>query len=336
MKKEFNEIMHELKSKIYHPIYFLEGEEPYFIDCISNFAEEKILSEGEKSFNQFILYGKDTSVKQINDYVRGYPMMGNYQVVIIKEAQNIKADDWEQMAAYFEKPLKSTLLVICHKHKKLDKRKSFSKTIVDRSVFFTSEKMYDNKIPSWVVQWFRDEGYKISEPAAEMMAEFIGNDLSRIASEGEKLKINVAKEKTIDIDDITKNIGLSREYNSFELNKAISARDILKANRIINYFASNPKNNPPVMTIGTLFSHFQKLYVAHTAGAYDKNSVASAIGVNPFFAGEYLTAMKNFPLKKTETVLQTIGEYEMKFKGVNSVNTEQDELMKEMIFKILH
>ncbi len=336
MKKEFAEVMKELKSKIYHPIYFLEGEESYFIDRISDFIEEKILSDSEKSFNQFILYGKDTSVKQINDYARGYPMMGNYQVLIVKEAQNIKVDEWEFMLSYFEKPLKSTILVICHKHKKLDKRKKFAKTIVDSSIFVTSDKMYDNKLPNWIITYIKEEGFKISDPAAALMAEFVGNDLNRIATEVEKLIINIPKEKTIDIDDITKNIGISREYNSFELNRALAHRDIVKANRIINYFASNPKNNPAVLVIGTLFSYFQKVYVAHSSGARDKGTVVSALGINPFFADEYLIAMKNFPPKKTESILQTIGEFEMKFKGVNSINTEHHDLMQEMIFKILH
>lgn len=336
MKKDYADVLKELKNKIYHPIYFLEGEEAYFIDRISDFIEQKVLNDSEKSFNQFILYGKDTSVKQINDYARGYPMMGNYQVLIIKEAQNIKVDEWEFMIPYFEKPLKSTILVICHKHKKLDKRKKFAKTIAENSVLVTADKMYDNKLPAWISTFVKEEGYKISEPAAELMAEFVGNDLGRIATEIEKLIINIPKEKTIDIDDITKNIGLSREYNSFELNRALAYRDVLKANRIINYFGANPKNNPAVVVIGTLFSYFQKVYIAHSSGARDKGSVASAIGINPFFADEYLVAMKNFPPKKTESILQTIGEYEMKFKGVNSTNTEHHDLMQEMIFKILH
>ncbi|GDX52533.1 DNA polymerase III subunit delta [Bacteroidota bacterium] len=336
MKKEFTEVMRELKSKIYHPIYFLEGEEAYYIDSISNFIEQKVLNDSEKSFNQFILYGKDTSINQINDYARGYPMMGTYQVVIVKEAQNFKADEWEKLLPYFEKPLKSTILVICHKHKKLDKRNKSVKKIVDHSVFLTADKIYDSKLPQWIITFIKEEGLKISEPAAALMAEFVGNDLNRIATEIEKLIINIPKEKTIDVDDITKNIGLSREYNSFELQRALAFRDVLKANRIINYFASNQKNNPAVLVTGTLFGYFQKVYVAHSFGARDKNTVASAIGINPFFADEYLTAMKNFPPLKTEQVLQTIGEYEMKFKGVNSANTSQAELMKEMIFKILH
>ena len=336
MKKEYSDVIKELKSKIYHPVYFLEGEEGFYIDSISNFIEHKVLTDSEKSFNQFVLYGKDTNVNQINDYARGYPMMGTYQVVIVKEAQNIKVDEWEMMIPYFEKPLKSTILVICHKHKKLDKRKKFVKTIVDHSVFVTSDKIYDSKLPQWIENHIKEEGFKINEPAAALMAEFVGNDLNRIATEVEKLIINIPKEKTIDVDDITKNIGLSREYNSFELNRALAFRDVLKANRIIKYFASNPKSNPAVLVTGTLFGYFQKVYVAHSFGARDKNSVASAIGINPFFADEYLTAMKNYPPKKTELVLQTIGEYEMKFKGVNSTNTSQDELMKEMIFKILH
>lgn len=336
MKKEFAEVMRELKSKIYHPIYFLEGEESYYIDSISNYIEQKVLNDSEKSFNQFVLYGKDTSIKQINDYARGYPMMGTYQVVIVKEAQNFKADEWEKLLPYFEKPLKSTILVICHKHKKLDKRNKSVKKFVDHSVFVSADKIYDSKLPQWIITFFKEEGYKISDPAAALMAEFVGNDLNRIATEVEKLIINIPKEKTIDVDDITKNIGLSREYNSFELQRALAFRDVLKANRIINYFASNQKNNPAVLVTGTLFGYFQKVYVAHSFGARDKNAVASAIGINPFFADEYLTAMKNFPPLKTEQVLQTIGEYEMKFKGVNSASTTQAELMKEMIFKILH
>ncbi|HAP00446.1 MAG TPA: DNA polymerase III subunit delta [Bacteroidetes bacterium] len=336
MKKDFASTLKEIKSKIFHPIYFLEGDEPYYIDLLSSYIEDHALSDSEKSFNQHVIYGKDVTPLQIRELASGYPMLGNYQVIIVKEAQSIRADAWEPMEHYLQKPLKTTILVICHKYKSIDKRTRFGKMITEHTVHLVSKKIYESELPDWILRYAHEEKLKLTEEAAMLLAEFIGNDLSRIASELKKLLINIPEGKTIDANDISSNIGMNREYNSFELNRALGEKNVLKANRIIQYFGSNQKANPMVMTLGTMFSYFQKIYVAHVSRATDKNAVAQAIGVSPYFAGEYLTAMRNFPLPKVEYVLQTISEYDLKSKGVNIANNDSGELLRELIYKILH
>ncbi len=332
--QDYKEILSDLKKKIYRPIYFLVGEEPYFIDKITSYIEHKVLTEGEKGFNQTVVYGKDTNAKQISNIARGYPMMGNYQVVIVKEAQHIK--NWDDLLSYVEKPLKSTILVLAAKQDKLDKRTKFSKAIAEHGVLMESKKMYDDKIPAWVHQHLKEEDYTISPKGAALLVEYVGNDLSRLVNELEKLMLNIPKDKEIDEADIEKNIGISKDYNSFELNKALGMKDVLKANRIVNYFASNSRANPFVLTLGSLYNYFDKLYMIYHLQHLPDKEIAAELGVHPFFMNEYKAATRNYPPTKLESVIGMLHEYDLKSKGLNSVAMGEGELLKELVYKILH
>lgn len=312
----------------------LSGEEPYFIDIISDYIEENILTEEEKGFNQSVLYGRDTDAKMIADYARRYPMMASHQVVIVKEAQEIK--NLEELISYVKKPLASTILVICHKHKKYDKRKSLVKAVEETGVYFESARIKEDKMESWIHTRVETAGYKISPKAAVMIADFLGNDLSKVANEITKLSISLPLGSLISEDLVESNIGISKDFNIFELQTALGQRNYLKANRIINYFASNPKDNPLIKNVILLFSFFQKVLIYHALNDKSNKEVASALGVNPYFTGEYHTAARNYPFEKTVQIIGLIREYDLKAKGLESGSATEVDLMKELIYKILH
>lgn len=299
------------------------------------------MTEGERGFNQTVLYGKEADILTIISTAKRYPMMSEYQVVIVKEAQNLKfgkSDTKEDpLATYLENPLKSTILVFCYKYGTLDKRLKIAKSIEKHGVLFESKKLYDNQISEWASKFVESKGFKIEGKAAAMIAEFLGNDLGKVANEIEKVLINMGDRKTISMDDIEKNIGVSKEFNSFELNSAIVKRDVLKANRIIDYFAANKKENPIVLIIGNMNSFFSKLFTYHFLQDKSKGNVAKELKVNPFFVTEYETAARNFNFDKTCQVISLLREYDLKSKGVdNTGNTEEGELLKELVWKILH
>ena len=332
----FEQIMTELKRKQYRPVYFLAGEEPYFIDLISDHIAENALSEDEKVFNQIILYGKDTSVYTVLDAAKRYPMMSQYQVVILKEAQNLK--EMDKLQYYMEKPLKSTILVICHKDKP-DKRLKLYK-IVDKSkdaAVFESKKLYDNQMPTWITGYLTERGYVIIPAAAALLTEYLGSELSKVANELNKIIITLpTNDKTITLEHIEKNVGISKEYNVFELQKALSEKNVLKANRIIDYFARNPNSNPMVMVISSLYSYFVKILTFHYLPDKSQSTVASALKVNPFFVKDYEAAARKYPAPKIIQIISILREYDMKSKGVGSSSASDGDLMREMIFKILH
>ncbi len=333
--QDFTEIMKDLKNRIYHPVYFLFGSEPYFVDTVTQYIEQNILSEGEKGFNQTVVYGKDINAMQIGDLASRYPMMGNYQVVIVKEAQHIK--DWNNLTGYAEKPLKTTILVLSGKQEKLDKSsKELSKIVTKHGALMESKKLYDNQVPAWITQYLKEMNYTISPKASMLLVEYIGNDLSRLANELTKLSLNVTAGKEISESDIEKNIGISKDYNSFELNKALGMKDVLKTNRIVNYFISNPRSNPMVVTIGSLQSYFNKIYSIHYLKNLPDKDVMSKIGVNQFFFREYKAASYNYPIAKTESIINLLHEYDLKSKGMNVPAVNEGELLKELVYKILH
>jgi len=329
-----NDILSELKNKIYHPIYLLEGEETYFIDLVSDFMEKNILPEGERSFNQTVLYGKETTALDIRTRALNYPMFSNYQVLIVKEAQGLKK--WDDLVAYFEKPVKSTILVLCHKHENFDKRTKAAKALQSNGVIFTSKKIYENKLPEFIHQVAGEQGLTINPHATHLLIEYVGNDLSRIIHELEKLKLNLKGKTDITLDDIELNIGISKEYNTFELAKALAYKDVLRANRIADYFASNPRSNPLVLTLGSLQSYFTKVFLLHQSKAKSDGEIAGAIGVLPFLATEYRVARQNFPQGKVASVFSLLHEYDLRSKGVNDTGTREGALLKELVFKILH
>jgi DNA polymerase-3 subunit delta len=332
----FENILLDLKNKIYSPVYFLYGEESYFIDVISDFIEKNVLTELEKEFNQTIIYGKDIDIPTLISYARRFPMMSNYQVIIVKEAQDL--DKLEELEPYVLNPLESTLLVLCYKYEKIDRRKTLFKNIEKKGILFESARIYDNKIPDWIGEYVRKMNYTISTKACFLLAEFLGNDISKIVNEISKLIINIPEKQEITEEYVEKNIGISKDYNVFELQKALGKKEVLKANQIINYFAANPRENPLVKVIPLLFSYFSKILIYHHLRDKSRNNVASALSVNPFFVMDYQQAAANYSSAKITSVISLLREYDLKAKGVDSSGTSfpDGELMKELIFRILH
>ena len=331
----YNEIIKSLRAKDYKPVYFLHGEESFYIDSIADFIENKVLSEGEKSFNQTIFYGKDTDSKTLIDTACRYPMMASHQVVILKEAQDMKG--LQELQPYIEKAVPTTILVICHKHKKLDSRTKFAKSLKKHAVLFESKKLYDNQVPDWIADYLKSKKMTTKPSAAQLIAEYLGTNLSKIANELNKLAINLDEGTKIDEKHIQENIGISKDYNVFELQKALGMRDVLKANRIIQYFIANPRKNPLVMIIGTLYNYFSKIYMLHFLRNLPDRELSNALKLrSDYFLREYKSTARNYNLAKTQNVISVLKEYDLKSKGVDSDATPEGELMKEMVYKILH
>lgn len=337
-----DDILKNLKNRKYKPLYLLHGDEPYFIDQVSNFVEDELLSEAERGFNQTVLYGKDTDVMTVLNAAKRYPMMAEYQVVLVKEAQDMKwgRDDDDKktinpLLSYLENPLLSTILVFCYKYGKFDKRKKTYKAIEKNGIVFESTTLYDNKIPSWIEGVVTSKGYQIDQQASAMMAEYLGNDLSKIANELEKLMLNVAAGQAITMQHVQDNIGISKEYNVFELQSALSRKDPFKVNQIINYFEANPKANPIVLVLGNLNNFFSKVLLYHYAKDKSPQSLARELGVNPYFIKDYELAARSYNYGKSMQIISLLREYDLKSKGVDS-NAGPGELMKELMFKILH
>jgi len=331
----YNELLKSLEKKIYHPVYILMGEEPYFIDQISDYLASHVLEEGERSFNQTVLYGKDAEIDTILTAARRFPMMSAYQVVIVKEAQNLKTLE-DDLLSYVENPLKSTILVICFKYKSMDKRKKFLKVAEAKGVVYESKKIYENQLTPWIHNYCREKNYTIQPQASAMLAEYLGTEISKVVNELDKLMILLPAGSAITPLDIEKNIGISKDFNVFELQNALGVRDVLKANRIINYFGANPSLNPIQKTIFNLFSFFSKLLKVQLMTDKSKGNVAKVLGVSPFFIDNYMVAARNYPTKKVVEVIAILREYDMKSKGVGNVSSSVADLQREMIYKILH
>ncbi len=352
---EFNDILLDLKRKLYKPVYFLHGEEPYFIDEISDYIEKNVLDEADKGFNQTIVYGKDSDLSSIIGIAKGFPMMGERQVIIVKEAQTLKefarksAEDGgseekeskkdaakSPLAAYLENPQPSSILVFCHKYKKIDSRTSLAKLIAKQAVLFESKKMYDDKLPNWITSYLKDRKYSITPQAAALLAQHLGNDLSKIVNELGKLFVSLPEGTEIIPDHIQQNIGISKDFNVFELQDALAKKDVLRANRIVQYFAANPKDNPLVLTTASLYGYFHKILLYHFTPDKSRNAIAAALGVNPFFVSGYETAARNYNTGKLKSIISYLRECDVRSKGVDNVSTEDGELLKELVFKILH
>ena len=334
-KDQFSEILGNLKKKIYAPVYFLHGEEPFYIDLISDFIEENVLSDVEKEFNQTVIYGKETDVATIRSYARRYPMMSNYQVVIVREAQNL--GNIEELQSYVEEPVPSTLLVLCHKYKKIDGRTAFAKNLSKHAVLFESAKIYDDQVPDWIVKYVEEKKYGISPKAAILLADFLGNDLSRIVNEITKLIINLKPGSEITDKIIESNIGISKEFNIFEFQKALGKKDVVKANQIINYFGANQKTNPLAKVIPMLFSFYSKILLFHEFP--DKNNskdLSIALGVNPFFLNDFKLAARNYTREDLVKIMSILRDYDLKSKGVDNLTAKDGELGKELVFRLLH
>jgi len=336
------DIIKDLQHRKYKPLYLLHGDEPYYIDLVSNFVEHQLLPDAEKGFNQTVFYGKDTDIMAVLGASKRYPMMADHQVVLVKEAQDMKwgSDDTDKkninpLLSYLENPLSSTILVFCYKYSKFDKRKKIYKAIEKNGLIFDSVPLYDSKVHAWIEDFISDKGYKINQQASLMLAEYLGNDLSKIANELEKLMLNVASGQEITLKHIHDNIGISKEYNVFELQTALSKKDAFKANQIINYFEANPKANPIVLVLGNLNNFFSKVLTYHYLKDKSPQNIARELGINPFFVKDYEQAGRSYNYNKTIQIIGHLREYDVKSKGVDS-NTDHGGLMKELVFKILH
>jgi len=335
MPATFEEIISDLKKRIFKPVYFLAGDEPYYIDLITDFIAEKVLSEEEKAFNQVIIYGEETSVNSIIETSRRFPMMASHQVVIVKEGQALKKI--EDLAIYLDKPLLSTILVLNYKYKVIDKRTKLYKALDTQGVYFESMRLRDYQVPPWIERYLMTKGIKINPDASAMLTEFLGADLHKIVNELDKLLITIpAGKPVITTSLIEKNIGISKDYNNFELQKAIGEKNILKANMIVRYFTENPNDNPVTLTIASLFSLFTKILIYHYLTDRSKNNVASVLKIHPYFVKDYEISAMKYNVTKTIQIISLLRTYDMKTKGFGDVSTDQGDLLKELVYKILH
>jgi len=331
----YEEILSDLKNRIFKPVYFLAGEEPYYIDLITDYIQDKVLSESDKAFNQIIVYGEDTNIASIIDTARRFPMMSSHQVVIVKEAQSLKKID--DLAIYLEKPLLSTILVFSYKYKTLDKRTKLFKALDNHGVYFESARIRDYLIPAWIERYLMTKGIKTDPSASAMLTEYLGTDLHKIVNELDKLIITLpAGKPLITTALIEKNIGISKDYNNFELQKAVGERNILRANMIVHYFANNQKDNPITLSISSLFAFFTKLLTYHYLTDKSKNNVAAALKVNPFFVRDYEVSATKYNATKTAQIISLLRTYDLKSKGYCDPGTDPGDILKELVFKVLH
>lgn len=333
----YQQIIKELKEKIYRPIYFLYGEEDYFIDKVSGIIEKNVIPDESKDFNLTVMYGKDSEIEDVINAAKRFPMMCDRQVIILKEAQSIKNIDY--LESYADNCMSTTTLVICYKHKKPDKRKSLYKKLAKspNAVMMESPKLYENQIPDWIIGYCKRKNVKISTKAAVLIIEFIGTELNRISNELDKL-ISVCKEKTISTEDIENNIGISRDFNNFELVNALGKKDALKANLIAKYFESNPSKNPIQVTISVILNFFTSLLLySFVPDKSNKTALAQKMGVHPYFLKDYVAATRLYSPKNVVDAISLLREYDMKSKGVNNTaGASQGEILKELIYKIMH
>lgn len=331
-----DEIIKELKAKHYRPIYYLMGEEPYYIDLITDYITDNILSEEEKEFNLTVVYGADTDVATIVNAAKRYPMMSEFQVVVVKEAQAIR--NIENISYYLQNPLRSTILVICHKHGTIDRRKKVAAEIEKNGILFESKKMKDAQLPGFITSYMKRKGIDIEPKATEMVADFVGADLCRLTGELDKLAITLPfGQKRVTPDLIEKNIGISKDYNNFELRNALIEKDILKANKIIKYFEENSKTNPIQMTLSLLFNFYSNLMLAYYAPEKSEHGIASMLGLKTQWqAKDYISAMKKFSGVKTMEIIGEIRYADAKSKGVGNSSITDADILRELVYKILH
>ena len=326
-------ILNEIKAGDIRPLYFLMGEEAFFIDQISTFIETSVLDETQRGFDQTTIYGKDTSIDAIVSSAKRFPMLAERQVIVVKEAQNLSRTI-EDLLPYVKNPQQTTTLVICYKYKSIDKRKALYKALSKAHVVFESKKIYDSKIPSWISGELQKMNLKITPKASYLLSEFLGNDLAKISNELSKLQLVMGDNDLITPELIQINIGISKDFNNFELQKAIAQLDQKKAYQIVRYFSENPNQHPMVLTVATLYSFFSKLMILHTVNDRNPKVLSRAIGVNPYFLNDYTAAAKNFPMRRISSVFQTLRTMDVKSKGVGA-NLKPLDLYQELIFRIL-
>jgi len=331
----YEQILTDLRKKAYSPVYFLMGEEPYYIDYLSDFIQNNVLNETEKEFDQTILYGKDVDINTVINAAKRYPMMSPYQVLIVKEAQLIK--DWDNLVHYLSNPLKSTILVFCYKYGTPDKRKKWFQDLQKTAIIYESVKLRDYEIEAWISKYCKSKNVGIEDKAVAMLKDFLGTDLSKLVNELDKLVLTKpADMQRITPDLVEKNIGISKDYNVFELQAALISRDVLKANRIIQYFSENKKANPMVLVLAQLFKFFSELMLYHYLPDKSQGAVASELKINPYFVKDYQKASQVFGAWKTMNIISYIRETDARYKGIDNPSTDEADLLIELIYKILH
>lgn len=328
------QLIAELTNKQYHPVYLLTGEENYYIDLMSNYFENNVIDEGFRDFDQTVLYGRDVDMPMVLSQAKRFPMMSPVQLMLVKEAQDI-AKGWELLGTYLENPQPQTILVFCYRYKKLDKRSKAYKMISSKGVIYERAKLRDYEIPSWIVSVVQQKGFTITEKGAMLIAESLGNDLPKIANELSKVYISMPEGGVINEDIIERNIGISKEYNVYELQNAIGRRDVTSCMKIVNYFAANPKEAPMQMVLASLYGYFIKVMLYHQEP--DKKMAAAILKVNPYFLRDYEVAARNYSLGKLASCIGYLFETDLRSKGVRSSgNVTDGELLKELLFKITH
>lgn len=331
---DHSQLIKEIRSGQIRKIYFLHGEEPYFIDEITNVILENALQEHERDFNQTIIYGKDAELLSLVSELKGYPMMSERKLVVLKEAQDFTK--LEELESYFNSPVDSTIFVIAYKYKNYDSRKKLVKLAEKQGVVFKSDKIKEYALGDWILKYVKTKGYGLSSKACSLLVEFLGNDLGRIVNEIEKLSIILESGTTINEVHIEENIGISKDYNVFELTNALAVRDVVKANRIVNYFEQNPKATNIVVVIPQIFRFFSQLLRIHFLPNKSAEGVASGLKVHPFVAKELINASKQFDPRKIAANIAILQEYDLKSKGVGNSTTPPGDLMRELIFRMLH
>ena len=340
MDANVKKILADLKGRKYSPVYFLQGEETFFIDMIASYIEDHVLPEGEKGFNQVVIYGKDAPMATILTHARRFPMMAERQVIIVREAQDIPDLNKEMGARllldYVTKPLESTILVFCHKYKTLDKRKELGKKIDKVTTSLTTKKLYDNQLPDFVTEYAIEKKIRIDDGGVTTLCEYVGNDLPRLANEIDKLSLSAPTGSTITREQVMNQVGVSKTYNIFELQKAILNRDPLLANRIVNYFEANLKKNPLIPAVAYLFSFFSKVLVATQAEDKSEKGLVIALKISPYSARDYTLALRNFTRGQVIRNITSIKEADLKLKGVNSGSDTEGQILRELVYRIIH
>lgn len=330
-------VLDELKAKKYRPIYLLHGEESYFIDLISDYIEEHVIEPAQRGFDQTVLYGKDTDFVTLVNAARRFPMIADYQVIVVKEAQSLNwKGDEEVLTKYLENPMPQTLLVLAYKHGKFDKRRKVYKAAEKAGLVLESAKIYEDKVAAWVTDFLREKKRKIHPQAAALIGEYLGTNLAKVVNEIEKLLLNVPAEREINLQDVERFIGISKDFNVFELTTALARKDVLKAFRIVDYFSANPRSNPIQMTIGAMGTYFTKVLKYHYLPDKSPQTVAKELGVHPFFTREYELAARNYGRRKMFDVMGHLSAYDLKSKGVGVGDVDNGELLKELVFNILN
>ncbi|CAM4151062.1 DNA polymerase III subunit delta [Flavobacterium antarcticum] len=331
---EIIRIVKDINEKRIKPIYFLMGDEPYYIDKLSDYIEQNVLTEEEKGFNQTVLYGRDVEVEDIISTCKRYPMMSDYQVVIVKEAQDLSRTI-DKLEAYVDNPTPTTILVVCYKYKTLDKRKKMVKTIEKTALLFESKKLYDTALPQWLKRVLSGKKLDIEPKASAMLIDFLGNDLSKISNEIDKLAIVLPAGSTITPEVIEKNIGFSKDFNIFEFQKAIGQKNVLKSYSIAYYFHDNPKDHNVIAVTGILFSFFSKLLQYHGLKDKSPKNTASVLKISPYFVGDYEMAAKNYPMRKVSQIVAALRDIDVKSKGVGATLNDK-ELYKTLLFSVFN